>query len=273
MRKLLMNPIIMIIGVLVMILAYSLIFNACGGKYRGDHPDLYSVAIHNFPGAWGYSGNGEISGQPPDVEVIEKDSYGRTLFYYHEGINDYGCGYGIMQKSQDGHVYYYEYDCVLHAENAGTSSGKVQHDGWFTEEEINAFKADNDWDQPINEEKCTKAEIVTRKAEAKLKLKDDNIEKVMGTYISMKQMAEEGNKVIISRADAYGTYFTSDDYGREMYFVRRSTPTAYYIFIFNPDGTCDASKAVAEIEDLNYFGDVLRELQQQVGWNTEYRSR
>lgn len=241
-----------------------------GKPYSGDHPELYTVAINSFLGSAGYGSNGEIVFSA-EAGVIETDDYGRVLFYYHEGINDEGCGYGILQMQQGGYAYFYEDESVICAANDWTGNGAYTHDEWFSQKEIDAFKALNDWNQPINEAKCVKRKIVDRKPESKLNLKEADFDKAAKEYFAENEILHTEKSV-----HGYDQYFVSDDYGREIHYlycvVRGfSNPHEYILaLMFNPDGTCAGSAAVMTIDDPLHYHEALKEFKLRNGWNTEY---
>ena len=70
------------------------------------------------------------------------------------------------------------------------------------------------------------------------------------------------------------TFFIADDYGREMYVlhcyirgVAASKLEYDLVIIFNPDGSCDASKAVAEITDFLNYRELIKDFKELNGWN------
>ena len=257
----------------VLLLIISSLTGCYAFEYNGDNPELFTVAIYNFLGSVGYGSNGEIP-IPAEAETIETDSFGRVLFYYHEGIGDEGCGYGILQKSEEGYAYYYEDDCILCADDEWLWSGDVTHDDWFSEEELAAFKTRNDWEQPINEKKCTKKLIVSKKPKEKLKLKEKDFDKAAKAYCKANGIGYTEDSV-----HRYDTFFMADDYGREMYLMycyvssfKGSTESFFLALIFNPDGSCTYDTAALRIEDLNDYTEAMKEFKQNNGWNTEYKT-
>ena len=261
---------------LVFIMLLTTVSGCKSPAYRGDNPELYTLAIHNFFGSYGYGINGEIT-FPAETGVIEKDSYGRVLFYYHEGINDEGCGYGILQKLANGYVYYYEDDCVLCAENNWSGNGKVTYEEWFTAEELSAFKARNDWEKEINDEKCTKEFVVSRKPEGRLRLKENDFEEATKGWLT-----DNGFQIISDyRIYTSEEFFVADDYGREIYciYVNESRlagnieETIILAVMFMPDGTCDPNVSVIRIEDMQNYRDQMKAFRQNNGWNTAYKKK
>lgn len=261
-----------IIIVLVLAALVLLFYNAyiVPPEYTGENPELYTVAINNFLGSAGYGSNGEIPIQSK-IGIIETDAYGRVLFYYHEGTIIAGCGYGILQKSQDGYAYFYEDDCVIPAAN-NWNYREILHEEWFTQDEIGEFKARNDWNQPLNDSKCTREQIVKKKPKSKLKVREADFDKVAKAYFEDKGITYSQRSVHSSDA-----FFIADDYGREMYvlhcYIRDVTASKLdydLVIIFNPDGSCDTSKAVTEISDFLNYRELLKKFKQLNGWDTEY---
>jgi len=244
-----------------------------GMVYRGDYPAAYTVAINNFFGSAGYSSNGEIV-SPSEIGILETDSKGRMLFYYHEGISDRGCGYGILQKVADGYAYYYEDDCVLCAEDDWDGTGKVTYEKWFTVEELSAFKARNDWEQDINEEKCTKKTVVSQKSGEKLKLEKKDFEKATKDWLINNGYLIKSDKRIYYSEN----FFMTDDYGREIYCIYVNeycladtvVEPIVLAVMFMPDGTCDANVSVIRINDLQNYREQMKAFRLENGWNTVY---
>ena len=243
--------------------------------YKGENPELYTVAIYNFFGAHGYGSNGEIH-IPAELGVIEEDSYGRVLFYYDEGIVDEGCGYGILPKSADGYAYYYEDDCILCAKNDWQGNGEVTYEEWFTAEELSAFKARNDWDQLIREEKCTKKAVLSRKPGEKLNLEKKDFEKATKDWLTNNGFPIKSDKRIYTTKE----FFMADDYGREIYciYVNETCLDAtideriVLAVMFMPDGTCDPTVSVICIDDMKNYRDQMKAFRQSNGWDTEYKA-
>ena len=233
-------------------------------EYNGDHPGAYTVAVHSFFGCSGSCSNGEIA-LPSEIGILETDAYGRSLFYYSEGISDEGSGYGILQKEQDGYAYFYEDDCVIAAIDDWHGNGQITHDDWFTQGEIDAFKTLNDWNQPLNEEKCTKEKIITRKPKSKLKLSDQDFTNALLAYHS-----GTGNGYVPNLIRGHEEYFITDNYGREMYYYRCPNEAGFFAFVFNPDGTFSGANCAVFYEDVTQFRDALKELKCNSGWNTEF---
>ena len=256
----------------IFFLLYLLLFVALNSnvKYNGDHPALYTVAVNSFLGCAGQGSNGEIA-TSSEVEILETDAHGRILFYYHEGIIEQGCGYGILQKEQNGYAYFYEDDCVLCADD-DWGYGAVTHEEWFTQEEIDAFKQRNDWGKPINEGKCIKKAIITKKEKSKIKPSNSDY------ALAAKVCFDQSNIVYTTDTGvSYEQFFTSDDYGREIYYLychKKLGSGSYAYFdvavIFNPDGTFSKDTGVVMIEDMGDYRETLKELKRNNGWNTEF---
>lgn len=124
-------------------------------KYNEDYPEFFSIAVYSLLG---------IQGKRYDeIEVLEKDSKGRTLFAFVSNdspVNDYETGFYsiiICQKTDSKYAYYYsDYNFIT----APTSED-------ISEAEILELKARNDWEKELDESKMTKVKI------EELELSDD----------------------------------------------------------------------------------------------------
>lgn len=257
--------------VLIAILVVSL--SGCFFSYGGEHEDLYTVAIYNVFGAYGYRSNGEIAGNPI-IEVIETDSYGRVLFFYDEGDHyTLGSALVVMQKSLSGFVYYYQDTCQLPCvrENYGLDASYSEI---FTREQIAKLKERNDWGEPFDVEKCTRTAIVERKQKGTLGLQEDDFEKYIKAYAGAN--GYKGDDTIFR----YSEYVNTDKYGREIYYVygvgsdvdgEGTSPSSKYKYyelamIINPDGSCPISN-VHEIVEMENIYEEIMELKGDCGWD------
>ena len=253
-------------------------FAACSGfQYRGEHQDLYTVAVNNVFGAMGYASNGETT-YDPSIEVIETDEYGRVMFFYNENFFPYGT-YGtaliIMQKSEDGYVYYYQDDCYtpyIKVENDivyQSSSYKLM----FTNDMILQLKEKNDWNKPLVPDKCTKIAVINSKSDGDMHLEKEAIESALKTYA--KTNGYLGDDTLYR----YSLYCNSDAYGRELHYVYAigrdvkgegvspsSVEEIYDLaMIFNPDGSCPIDQ-IYRIEDPESAYEAVLKLKRDCGW-------
>lgn len=130
--------------------------------YSGEHIDLYTVAINSvlWNNGHSFSADKYIN---PQIEIIDEDMYGRTMFTYYE---TYYAGAGISfsaliicQYSNEREVFYYEdINYIVKEQILYAQSIKEFKDG-----EIEQLKAANDWNQEMNFDKCIKKEITRYK--------------------------------------------------------------------------------------------------------------
>ncbi len=149
---------------LLLLPIFALFFSTgCTYKgYSGDYSDLYTVAINSVLWNNGHSFSADKYANP-QIEIIDKDTYGRTLFMYYEkyyaGADISFSSLIICQKSTDKEVFYYEDDNYIIKEQLLYAQNIEK----FGNEEIEQLKAANDWNQEINLDKCVKKEIIKRK--------------------------------------------------------------------------------------------------------------
>ena len=126
--------------------------------YSGKRTDLYTVAVNSLLWNNGYSYKTERV-TDPQIEIVETDEFGRTLFTYYEkyyaGAKLSFSALIIAQCSLDGYVYYYE-DSNYLIKAQELYSNELQG---FTKEEIDDLKILNDWDKAVDLQKCVKKKI------------------------------------------------------------------------------------------------------------------
>ena len=248
-------------------------------NYEGEYANLYTVVLNSFFGSKGYHPTGETD-EDPFIEIIETDTKGRTLFFYYEcsgRLNEessdnssssyYYGAFLIMQKSTDTCVYYYQEDCI--------ETYQIDYPSFHTDLNLEAFDSSklkelNDWNEEIDETKCTKKEIITQRKKD-LKISDSKFENITKNYLS-----KNGIKPGIDsfRGD---TYISSDEYGRELYHARGfiyltkdTTQSFNYAIIFNPDGSYNPDTCIIEIKDMMNFQEQIKTLKYINGWDTKY---
>lgn len=272
-----------IISLMLSVVIILLMLTGCGVfRYRGEHVDLYTVAIDNIFGADGYRSNGEVHFDPV-IEVIEMDNYGRVLFFYDEGYRSkFGTALVIMQKSEEGFVYYYQDICQMPRilDKSVYASEKLNYLDIFSEDQIDSLKEVNDWDKPIDIEKCTKSAISNSKNyEGTLGLEREDFDKVIETYV-IKQGYKGKDSNSISR---YWLHCNTDKYGREIYYVygvgfdikgEGISPESEHItydfaIIFNPDKSSSEGN-ICEITDSKECYDAIKKLKEQCSWDKPY---
>ena len=267
--------------VLVCIMMISFV-GGCPYRYKGEHKDLYTVAINNIFGANGYRSNGEVV-YGPYIDVIETDDFGRVFFFYDEGYhNELATAIVIMQKSEGGFVYYYQDICQISCtvEKGDYKREELNYLDFFSEEQIESLKEANDWNKPIDIEKCTKNEIVDSKNDkGGLGLEREDFDKVIEAYV-----CEQGYKgEDIGHLSRFFVHCNTDKYGREIYYVyavgfdvkgegispNSEHKTYEFAIIFNPDKSSTIEN-VYEITDPNEIYEAVRQHKENCGWDTPY---
>jgi hypothetical protein len=229
--------------------------------------------MHSLLGMKGYNAHTNAH-----VEIIERDSYGRILFEYYEdyyggptsGIPDVFC-YLICQMSNKQHVYFYEdVNLIIKQWDEGN--------GFFSEEEIAAFKEMNDWGKELDESKCVKYEIERLISNPTVPIEIELIEEIFES-----KKLDEQRREPKARVSTHARYLASDAYGRILYDIYRNhvvvherenpsrhTTAYYFVGIFNPDGSYNEDTCIMELEDLYAYQDELKAFKDQNGWNTPW---
>jgi len=249
-------------------------------RYTGEHPDLYTVALSNVFGISGYTNNGEVS-YNPEISIIETDDYGRTLFFYNESYydgNNYGMAFLIMQKSEDGYVYYYQDDCCIpffDDSEVYDYHGREDSEDYIravslSKEIIEALKEQNDWNKEFNQDKCTKTKIIKKQSDGEIDVNDWDFDEAIYTYA--KDHGYEGTDDKMCRLFRY---CNTDTEGKELYYVfcmtndKKNGEDIYgkyvYAVIVNPDETI-SQNAIVEIKEPSTSYKLVKELKKNNNW-------
>ena len=270
-----MKKILIFILVVVLIfnlsscLLTSLLFNRTYAP-KGQE-DLYTVAVCNIFGATGYYSNGEISYSPVIIE-IEKDGFGRVMFYYSEfySKNIYCTAYVIMQKSENGKVDYYQYDCQMtyFGDLPMYASGPDDVKNLFSDEEIEEFKSKNDWNKELDLSKCTESKIITRKKTDKSGNLRDSLK--WRIYFIASQNGYNGKD---TAPDGREEFCCSDKNGLELYCISASftdkdgkksvTERRFFALILFKSGSYAGA---IDLTDQNDYYDAIKQLMAECGW-------
>lgn len=165
--------------IFVTIVLTSCLLIACRAKwdgYKGDYPELYTIAISSLPEVKGYEYDSSHGKFQPMLEVIEEDSFGRKLFAYSETFSTtVGTDYLLIsQMYDDKYVYFYSelnymytqrelFDITNLDKYICFEPKNFSNKACFFIEDIKQLKEQNDWNKEIDENKCIKAEIVRKK--------------------------------------------------------------------------------------------------------------
>ena len=230
--------------------------------YNGDHPELFTVAINSILGVKGYILSERVFS--PDIDIVEVDDYGRTLFLYHENT----ISLVVSQKSDDGYVYYYPYHNFITIQRFASGKGYWNYvneqipmeeiEDSYTPQAIEKLKNDNDWNNPIDLSKAVKTEIVNTKT--------DRYGPV--DYKVLQQLYRElfDEKISKNEARRYFAYFVTDDYDRSIYTVW-SSEYEYYVILFKPDGSYDNKNDILVLSDAYNYQDEVKEFLDSHLWN------
>lgn len=220
-----------ILPIVLLIILVPFILTACYKEYTGDHPELYTVAINSLLWTNGYTHGADFYFNS-EIEIIDKDKYGRVMFTYNEEDFAYSdiafTALVVCQNSNKSEVYYYEDVNFIVKKKDAPRENKVT----FEKEEIEQLKAVNDWNSELKLEKCVKKEIAKDKVELPFS----------------EEMVESIYKSLYSNY-LYGATFslTYDNYGRYICYgvvtldgkkeSDGSTDYDYIVLLFQPDMT------------------------------------
>lgn len=257
-----------------------LMLSACRdiGRYYGEHPELYTVAVNSILGLGG--------GESGTAIVVDEDSYGRILFAYIDSadlagksVNKsyYTCAFLVVQQTDEGYVYYYpDYNFLALEwvygspnESYGARVERVIQENNL-DDQLQELQDRNDWGKPLAIEKCVKyrVSIYERNKEEGYDLVSDEAKQV-----ALKQVA--GRHDIVNTKYHFN-YLTSDQSNRHIFtfrtMVENGTYTGSYVVMFNEDGSFDPHTGIMKIEDPWNYQDELVEFKKKNGWETPFAS-
>ncbi len=159
----------------VFLFTCSLGFSGCFSNkenpypYKGEHKELYTVAVYSIPDSEGYAHHGE-GADDPEIYIWEQDDYGRTLFSYCEDFDNKLFGLVVSQTYDETNVYFYadiNYALTLtYSESVyeGTKDDrlKAQTEAFYLENK-EKLKEENDWNKPLDKTKCVSYPITDHK--------------------------------------------------------------------------------------------------------------
>ena len=249
-----------IICVILILNLSSCFFAIDPGPYSGPYNDLYALASCTIPGAPGY--------ENVTIEIVETDSYGRTLYrfsssskFYHDAAKNVEVddlrnlkAYIICQRNSDVDVYYMENICYITAKN------------WtdFSEDVLLSFKQRNMWNQGFDESQCSVRKI---KQTPDFALPDDE------ELIGILGTPSAGSQFISAPVSV-------DANGRTLLFVREIFSTApnefgysrSFILISDENGKF-SQEHTTEIQDFYNHQEALEALKETVGWSMSTKSQ
>ena len=274
---------------IVLCLAFCFIMSGCfnmfmplNSRYNGDTPHLYTIAVNSLLGTWGYSVYPETE-VDSRIEVLATDSYGRVLFNYANLIPLYDyegeSAYLICHYYDEKYVYFYD-DSYLYS--GLTRMLPAEGELGETEDKFEWLKQVNDWNKPLDLDKCVRKEIVREK-----QVIDDSIQSIRSFYLEIfGDNAIEFN--IPTNSDSYldivtkgrvgfmPSYVTSDGNGKKLLVAsglnkvetsEEDEEVYFALMIFNSDWTYDSENyLIIEKEEMFEYLEELKLLKKSVGW-------
>ncbi|MBQ7326680.1 MAG: hypothetical protein IJW93_04295 [Clostridia bacterium] len=187
-----MKKIISLLLCCVILVACTVVMFGCyfNPIYRGQHKELYTVAVYSIPNAVGYMFHGE-GAYSSDIHIWEQDDYGRTLFSYCEDYSNRIFALVISQGYDDANVYFYPdanyiltiLDSEYLYEGAGEDHLKNRTEDFYLKNK-EKLKELNDWNKPLDKTKCVSYQITDHKVieENTYELNEDQCNEILNDY-------------------------------------------------------------------------------------------
>ena len=275
---------------------------ACGYRgYRGEYRGAYTMLCAQVPDTLG-ARPVLFMLKDPQILLIDTDSYGRGLYIYLEDTE--GPLYvGIVQRENDGAVYYYPEESTLTFktpfsiyDSANLALDERELKDLFYElcstEALEGLKKSNDWELPINENKLESERIDTKGIPYRWSTRVDGVNLWNHEWLETTlELAKRTGHPITDEIVAdhayfnHASYMATDNYGRRLYYVEcyyyvypdditsHVIYTRYYlemVAILNPDGSYDADTFMVELTNKMDYHAQIRDLKIANGWNTPY---
>jgi len=223
-------------------------------EYRGNYPELYSVAISSILGARGYM-EGPPGGAQPIISVLERDRFGRVMFSYDEDRTISSYNRVIVQKVEGDYVYFYPHYNFI--------SSSREYNWRFTPEDTNALKEQNNWNEEMSDSsEFVRVRIVRQKEEGPI-----------STRLLSAAYREAFPDSNANRPASLMIFLRSDNYGRAVYLgvgTGSEWRGSFVAFVFKPDHSIDLEVGTLDILDVNSYQTELRLLMEANGWNTPW---
>ena len=269
--------------------------------YHGEHKGAYTLVYSQVPDILG--GREVVAIHDPQVLLLEEDSFDRGLYLYYED-SDGMLTAAIVQRETKDFVYYYPEestlsftipDSMFDIDNPELSEERLKSlfDEFCTDEALTQFKAQNDWDLSINEQKLEKAPITSPMLIYRWSHRGDgitvNLQESDWTEVMTEVAIQNGHEITDDNKYtvylSYVSWMADDDYGRSLYYVDgryyvygdneddNISHRCYYlemVAITDPDGSFDPDTFMMELTDKENYQSVIKELKQLHGWNEPF---
>ncbi len=167
--------------------------------YLGKYKELYTTAIYSIPDVKGYMKHGE-GAYSSDIYIWEQDNYGRTLFAYCEDYSNMIFGLVVCQTYDESNVYFYpdvnyvltrmNFDSVY--ENKDDNHLRDRTEEFYLENK-EKLKEENDWNKPIDKNKCASYPITDHKVLGKDSLNSVQCNEILNEYSETLNLSNPDN--------------------------------------------------------------------------------
>ena len=300
-------PIVFVFITVCVSLFSGCFYGGYGGSYRGAYTTAYSC----IPGARGLWFCGPFY-EDSLIVPLEKDENGRTMYAYMEEKGPLSVL--IVQQETGDTAYYYPEDCFLskklpdvyynrnmHREDFTASKIKALIAELYTDEEVSALKTLNDWNEPLQTEKCESATFKKFTDNVALNGRPGKIRFSEAQWRrAIKSVATQNGHVLqynvspdyVVNVDLHleAYWMSTDEYGRELYYIDAHyyhyshyeipprypedegySSIVYYlqmVAILPPNGSPNPLTFMMELDNLYTPQAQIKALKTNNGWNT-----
>jgi len=242
---------------IALVIVLTLLLTACHDThiYRGEFPELHIIAIESVIGTIGDEMNRVI--------FLDEDMYGRKLFaylgraYFNRELEEpYSLAIVIAQKTNDQYAFYYDTNnyIVVTVESKYNELYEEKVYSYFTQDEIDALKVANDWDQPINETRLFRADVVRKRNYNKFDIRN------------LRPFANQFEGEILN---SYILCYSTDKNGKTLLAVMtkdQNSKYRTYLVMLDKVGNLVSDKSIIEIIDHLEETSIIRDFKILNGW-------
>jgi len=172
----------------------------------------------------------------------------------------------IAQKTTRTHSYFYSGINIIFSEiegDFGLNAREFLDEGFimenFSEEQLEQLKAENNWNEELNEDRFFRVSISVRNKRRYLTAASEETQREIFEATS--------GEVFVSRSSIP---LTTDQNGNVLFLIR---DVRTFLFMFDSDGNLIEETGIMELSDENLwdYRDQLREFKEANGWAFYYR--
>jgi len=245
---------------ILLLIAVLLMLSACDdvGRYKGQYPELQSIATHSILGLFGHESD--------EIYKISEDEWGRVLFAYVGGSitsDNPVIAILVSQKTTKSDSFFYDTfnfivkECPDYDGDQKLSLDLIER--YFSEDEIEQLKITNDWGLPMLDNLLFEIKITRKKVDT---VSDS---KQRSAFELVTDKFRNNSSVLLSTdRNGLSLYFMS-----EITVNKESRVFIYgksYLAMFDKSGNVVSKSTIEILNDRWMYQEQLRSFKAKNGW-------